>query len=123
MDRMNTPSPAIPGLNVKGPAECKSLADVRADIDQIDARILDLLGLRFKYILPAAHFKLNDGKIVHDETRFRHQITRAGDLGEQRAMPRTYIERLWARMIELNVEIEEVAWAKAKAEREALKPT
>lgn len=112
---MKSTHPAIAGLNIKGPENVKSLTEIRSDVDQIDILLLDLLGLRFGYIRPAAHFKLADGKIVRDEARFQYQITRAGDLGEQRGIPRAWTEQLWAKMIELNVGIEEGEWARAKA--------
>lgn len=52
---------------MKTPAECTSLADVRKEIDRLDADLLRLLAVRGEYVLRAAGFKPTIDAVVDPE--------------------------------------------------------
>jgi len=47
--------------------ECKSLEEVRQEIDKIDEEIVKLIALRSKYVKQAAKFKVSIDEIKSDE--------------------------------------------------------
>lgn len=49
------------------PAQCTSLADVRAEIDRLDRDIVRLLAERGQYVLAAGQFKRNEAEVQAPE--------------------------------------------------------
>ncbi|HEY1216552.1 MAG TPA: isochorismate lyase [Bryobacteraceae bacterium] len=45
------------------PSECRSLADVRTEIDRLDREIIRALGERFDYVKTAAKFKTDKAEV------------------------------------------------------------
>ena len=52
---------------MKTPAECRSLEDVRAEIDRIDRAIVSLIGERAAYVHAAARFKTSEAAVAAPE--------------------------------------------------------
>jgi isochorismate pyruvate lyase len=46
------------------PSQCRSLADVRAEIDRLDREIIRALGERFEYVKAAARFKADSAEVA-----------------------------------------------------------
>jgi isochorismate pyruvate lyase len=96
---------AQPAFVAPEPAECRSLAEVRSGVDEIDGRMIDLLQRRWAYTLKAAMFKPARDR-VRDEARIEIQVQGAVRRGEHAGLPAEFIERFWRSMIDLHVEYE-----------------
>ena len=48
---------------MKPPEDCTSIADVRGAIDDLDRRIVRLIGQRARYVSVAAHFKTGEASV------------------------------------------------------------
>jgi isochorismate pyruvate lyase len=55
-------------MNARRPDDCETMAQVRAGVDDLDARLVDLLAERFGYMRAAARIK-PDRAAVRDEAR------------------------------------------------------
>ncbi len=42
------------------PDQCQNMADIRAEIDQLDRQVINLLGQRFAYVKAASRFKTSE---------------------------------------------------------------
>lgn len=95
--------------DVKAPADCNNMAEVRAGVDAVDAELVQLLARRFGYMDAAARIK-TDRTIVRDEARKaevlanvqRHAI--AAGLDPQR------VSAVWNELIEQSIAHELVQW-------------
>ncbi len=52
---------------MKSPADCRSLEEVRAEIDRIDEQIVGLIGERAGYVKAAARFKESEHAVSAPE--------------------------------------------------------
>ena len=50
------------------PEDCETMAEVRAGVDAVDLQIVELLGIRFRFMTAAARIKQDRGT-VRDEER------------------------------------------------------
>jgi isochorismate pyruvate lyase len=48
---------------MKLPEECKNMADIRVEIDQLDRQVIALLGQRFTYVKAASKFKTDETSV------------------------------------------------------------
>ena len=74
---------------VRKPGDCRDMQDIRAEIDRIDQRVIDLLGERFAYVQAASRFKTSATSVRAPE-RFKAML-------EQR--------RIWAREVGLDPDV------------------
>ncbi|WP_433871788.1 chorismate mutase [Saccharopolyspora sp. CA-218241] len=86
--------------------EFDSLAQVRADIDEIDRRLVDLLATRGRCVQRAATFKRDEVEVRGPQSRIDHIITRARaaavDLGADPAV----VEATFRAMIKAFIDAE-----------------
>jgi isochorismate pyruvate lyase len=84
---------------MKRPAECTSLADVRTEIDRLDAELLRTLAERRQYVLAAARFKSSPAAVA-DPARVQAMIAvRRGWAAEQGLNP-DMVESLFRLLVE-----------------------
>jgi isochorismate pyruvate lyase len=83
---------------MKTPADCNSLADVRAAIDHVDEQIVALLGLRGDYVKSAARFKPNEAAIAAPERRAAMIHARRSWAERERLDP-DFIEKLYRELV------------------------
>ncbi len=88
------------------PADCTSLADVRAEIDRLDRAVVKLLVERGRYVLAAARFKRNVAK-VHAPARVEQVIMQVRRLAEQAGGMPDVVECGYRAMIAAYTEAEE----------------
>lgn len=93
------------GFVAPEPLQCRSLVEVRAGVDEIDARMIELLQRRWAYTLKAATFKPARDRI-RDAARIEVQVAGAVRLGERAGLPAEFIERFWRSMIDLHIDYE-----------------
>lgn len=93
------------------PDQCESLAQVREQIDRIDAQIVQLLAERGGYVLAAARFKRSAAE-VRAPQRVEQVIARVRALAEQRGAMPDVVERIYREMIEAFTDAEQRHWSR-----------
>lgn len=94
--------------------ECKSLEEVRANIDRIDDNMIKLIGERADYVRQAAKFKTNtDGVKAPD--RVEAVIRKVRSNAEKYGADADMVEALYRDMISRFVDMETREFEKGKA--------
>lgn len=93
------------------PDQCESLAQVREQIDRLDAQIVRLLAERGGYVLAAARFK-NSAAEVRAPQRVEQVIARVRALAEQQGALPEVVERVYRELIEAFTEAEQRHWSR-----------
>lgn len=92
---------------------CKTLADVRREIDRLDRRIVRLLSERAGYVGEAARIKERAAQIV-DRARIEAVIEKVRDRSAAHGADPDTIERIYRAMIDAFIAFERRAFAKKK---------
>ena len=97
-------------MNPKRPWECAEMPEVRAEIDRIDAALVDLIAERFGYVDRAWQLKMNtpEGAVV--PWRIQQVIDRVKARAAERGLPPEMVEMVgsqWRNMIGWFVQYEE----------------
>jgi len=100
---------------LKSPAECETMAEVRAGVDATDRDLIALLDRRFGYMRAAARIKRDRGA-VRDETRKAQVIAAAKHDAEARGMPSAAIGDLWDRLVEASIAYEFAEWDRLRGD-------
>lgn len=110
-------------MDPKKPWECADMGQVRAQIDRIDAQLVDLIADRFGYVDRAWQIKQaagNEGAVV--PWRIQQVIDKVRAQAQARGMPPEMVEMVgsqWRNMIGWFVQYEEEK-LRAKAEDEGV---
>ena len=91
--------------DIRDPADCTTMAEVRAGVDDVDGKIMDLIARRFGYMAAAARIK-PDRDAVRDEWRkadVKAKVDRAAAAAE---IDRALISRLYEELIEASIAYE-----------------
>jgi isochorismate pyruvate lyase len=102
---------------IKDPEGCNSMAEVRAGVDEVDKRLIDLLARRFAYMAAAARIK-TDRDTVRDEARKAQVIANAKQHARQVGVPEPLAAALWEILVESSISYEMAlfdSWADASA--------
>ncbi len=91
------------------PAECETMAEVRAGVDSTDRELVALLDRRFGYMRAAARIKA-DRAAVRDEARKALVIAAAVADARARGLPGEAIGRLWDVLVEASIAFEFAEW-------------
>ncbi|MBB4857148.1 isochorismate pyruvate lyase [Novosphingobium chloroacetimidivorans] len=91
------------------PDTCQSMTDVRAGVDALDARLVDLLATRFAYMRAAARIKPERGH-VRDERRKAEVIANAKARAEALGLPADAIAAIWDSLVETSIAYELDHW-------------
>ena len=101
---------------LKPPADCETMAEVRAGVDATDRALIALLDRRFGYMRAAARIK-QDRETVRDEARKAQVIAAAVGDAEARGLPSAAIGDLWDKLVETSIAYEFVEWDRLRAAR------
>lgn len=87
--------------------KCSDMEELRAEIDQLDQRIVELLSVRQGYMEQAAHIKQERNQ-VRDETRVEDVVSKVVCHAEKVGAHTDLVEKLYREMIEwcINYEME-----------------
>lgn len=99
---------------LKLPADCETMAEVRAGVDATDRELMALLDRRFGYMRAAARIK-QDRDTVRDEARKAQVIAAAVADAEARGLPGAAIGEVWDRLVEASIAYELVEWDALRA--------
>jgi isochorismate pyruvate lyase len=94
---------------LKTPADCTTMAEVRAGVDATDRALIALLERRFGYMRAAARIKPDRGS-VRDEQRKAAVIAAARAEAEARGLPGAAVEDIWDRLVEASITYEFAEW-------------
>jgi isochorismate pyruvate lyase len=89
------------------PPECETMADVRVEIDRIDAALVDLIAERYGYVERAWQIKLKEMSAANVPWRNQQVIDRVRARAEERGVPADLCEALWRQMIGWFIQYEE----------------
>ncbi len=78
------------------PKDCKDMDQVRAEIDRIDASLVDLIGERFAYVDRAWQLKQLTGR-GHRASRIQQVIDKVRVRAVEKGLPPELAEALWRR--------------------------
>lgn len=96
------------------PEDCKTMAEVRAGVDAVDAELVRLLARRFGYMRAAARIKPGRGQ-VRDEVRKAEVIANAGRLADALGIPREAVMQLWEVLVEASIAYEFEEWDRQRS--------
>ena len=80
-------------------ADCKSMQDVRREIDRVDRALVRLLAQRLTYIERAGHIKKERGA-VRDDARIRDVLEKVKASCANEGFPFTIAEPVWEQLME-----------------------
>jgi len=87
------------------PAECRTMAEVRAGVDRLDRQLVELLAARFGYMDAAARIKPDRGA-VRDEARKAQVIANVAGHARELGVPVGVVTDLWERLVEGSIAYE-----------------
>ncbi len=88
------------------PAECRSMDDVRHEIDHIDKQLVDLMAERFSYVDRAWQLKKNP-QDANVPWRIRQVIDKVEARAREKGLPPDLAVALWRQMIGWFIQYEE----------------
>lgn len=97
---------------MKTPAECTTMADIRAEIDRIDRTLLDIFAERACYIDRAAQVKAEVGLPARITNRVEEVVSNVRAHAATRGIDPDLAEKLWRKLIEWSIAREEDALGK-----------
>ena len=90
------------------PQDCRTMADVRAEIDRIDGQLVALLRERTGYIDRAAELKPGLGLPARIDDRVEEVVAKVRASAVARGVDPDLAEALWRRLIDWSIAREEV---------------
>jgi isochorismate pyruvate lyase len=91
------------------PNDCKTLHDVRREIDRLDEEIIRMLGERAEYVHAAARFKTSEAQVTAPERQQAMMQVRRG-WAERSGLSPDVIEEIYRRLIAYFIEREMAEW-------------
>jgi isochorismate pyruvate lyase len=88
------------------PEDCADMEQVRAEIDRIDAALVDLIGARFTYVDRAWQLKRSPAE-ARVPWRIQQVIDKVRARAVERGLPPELAEALWRQMIGWFIQYEE----------------
>ena len=90
---------------IRDPADCTTMIEVRAGVDDVDRQVVALLKRRFGYMAAAARIK-PDRSAVRDEWRKADVLAKVDASAEQLDVDRALMARLYEDLIETSIAYE-----------------
>ena len=94
-------------MTQRKPADCRDMTEVRAEIDRIDAALVDLIAERFGYVERAWQIKLAEKAAANVPWRNQQVIDRVRARAAEKGLPPDLIEALWRQMVGWFIQHEE----------------
>ena len=88
------------------PKDCRSMDEVRAEIDRIDQSLVDLIGERFAYVDRAWQLKQSPAE-ARVPWRIQQVIDKVRARAAEKGLPPELTEALWQQMIGWFIQYEE----------------
>ncbi len=94
---------------MKTPDDCENMAEIRAEIDQLDRQVIALLGRRFAYVKAASKFKTSETSVKAPE-RFQSMLQQRRVWAEEEGLNPHAIEKLYQDLVNHFIEEEMKHW-------------
>lgn len=98
-----------PAGDCLAPEACRTMTEVRAGVDAVDAELIRLLARRFGYMRAAARIKPTRDA-VRDEPRKAQVIANVTALAGELGVPVSLINHLWEQLVEASIAYELDTW-------------
>ncbi len=92
-------------MTICAPADCSTMTDVRAGVDQVDRELVALLARRFGYMDAAARIK-PERSAVRDEARKAQVLANVRAEARGAGVPEAVAADLWERLVEASIAYE-----------------
>jgi isochorismate pyruvate lyase len=96
------------------PEECATMSQVRAGIDDIDRRVVELIARRFRFMDAAARIK-PDRDAVRDEDRKVEVLAKVDKAAAEAGIDRSLMARIYEELIEGSIAYEFVEFDRLRA--------
>jgi isochorismate pyruvate lyase len=83
---------------MKLPEECQNMTDIRVKIDQLDRRVIALIGQRFAYVKAASKIK-TDAASVRASERFQAMLQQRRVWAEEEGLNPDAIEKMYTDLV------------------------
>ena len=83
--------------------DCRSMSELRVEIDALDAALVDLLAVRSGYIDRAVELKTAEGLPARIDARVEEVIARVRAAAAARGLDEALAEQLWRTLIEWSI--------------------
>jgi len=94
---------------MKTPNDCENMAEIRAEIDQLDRQVIALIGRRFAYVKAASKFKNSETSVKAPE-RFQSMLQQRRVWAEEEDLNPDAIEKLYQDLANHFIEEEMKHW-------------
>lgn len=94
-------------MSQRKPADCRDMAEVRAEIDRVDNMLVDIIAERFGYVERAWQIKLAENTAANVPWRNQQVIDKVRARASERGVPPDLCEALWRQMIGWFIQYEE----------------
>ena len=91
------------------PEDAQSMAQVRAGVDAVDRALVELLGVRARYMATAARIKPTRDD-VRDEARKAQVLANVAAHARDHGLPEALTAELWERLVEWSIAYELDLW-------------
>jgi isochorismate pyruvate lyase len=91
----------------KSAAECSTMAELRVEIDRIDAELVALFAERVSFIDRAAQIKTGTGQPARIKARVEDVVAKVRGHAVAHGLPPDKLEKLWRKLIDWSIEREE----------------
>ncbi len=102
-------------MTILPPEDCATMADLRRQIDALDAELIGMLARRAGYIDRAAELKPGEGLPARIEARVEEVVGNVRGAAEAAGLDADLAEALWRRLIDWSIEREEKVLGTAAA--------
>jgi isochorismate pyruvate lyase len=92
---------------MKAPEDCKTMADIRAEIDRVDEELVRLFAARAAYIDRAGEIKATVGLPARITPRVEEVVSNVRGHAVAHGLPPELVEKLWRRLIDWSIAREE----------------
>ena len=92
---------------MRKPADCTTMAHIRAEIDRLDGDLVRLFAERATYIDRAAEIKAEVDLPARIDTRVEEVVNNVRRHAEIHGLPPELVEKLWRRLIDWSIAREE----------------
>jgi len=96
------------------PEQCQTMTEVRAGIDEIDRRMVELVARRFRFMDAAARIKPDRGA-VRDEDRKAEVLAKVDRAAADAGVDRALMARIYEELIERSIAYEFVEFDRIRA--------
>ena len=94
---------------MKTPDQCTDMADIRAEIDRLDRKVIALLGQRFTYVKAAAKFKTSETTVKAPE-RLQTMLKQRRVWAEEAGLNADAIEKMYQDLVKHFIDQEMKHW-------------